>query len=155
MRLAAIALAALACLACESSVSPCSRVPDVDPATGHCYVRFSSNSVHDATFDCNELWGYLIVLDGPEEQAFVLERFHIGRGDAWVNGRRSESGQWVRWYTDDPLPWTDWDAASPSADPDADCIKLYVEDGPCSTGCWTNVPCDAEVQLYTLCEIEP
>jgi hypothetical protein len=127
-----------------------------DPAAlthaGHCYLRHQTTGFEEAETGCEELGGYLVVLDDLDEQVFVAGAFDVSAVEAWLGLRRT-AGDW-HWINGAPLSWTDWGPTAPSNDSGYDCALLDFEQGDCADGCWDNDTCLTDELLQAICEVE-
>ncbi len=86
----------------------------VNPANGHTYLLAGSatQNVLVAKFNANALGGYLVAINDPAEDAFIQANFP---GSYWIGLSDSASEGTFVWDSGEPLTYTNWCPAEPSA----------------------------------------
>jgi hypothetical protein len=102
---------------------------------GHTYQWFRGTTWEDALSLCEELGGYIVAIDSPEENQFILTTFqevfgeHIGIGLT----DRNEEGEW-RWVNGAPVRFTNWAANEPNNANNEDYVEFMGD------GTWNDLP---------------
>jgi hypothetical protein len=83
----------------------------VDPATGQCYLFFSSSqrTRSGARNQCEALGAHLVTLSSTVENGLIFPS--LGGLDHWI-GLTESAGTWS-WDTGEPVPYTNWGAGEP------------------------------------------
>jgi hypothetical protein len=83
---------------------------DAKPFNGHAYIFFPEQlRWHEAKKRCEALGGHLVMIETPEENAFLSQLISDGgKVDSWIGATDEGSeGQW-RWVDGRNLTWTNW-----------------------------------------------
>jgi len=122
----------------------------VDPATGNCYMYFSSQvpwTVALAACGSHGATSHLAVITSADEQA-VVASLGAPVADVWLGGSdRVTEMEWL-WVTGEAMVFEGWRTGEPNDNNGEDCMIMEVDVG----GTWDDRDCDNTYGYY--CERE-
>lgn len=120
-----------------------------DPATGHCYERYTEAlSWLDAKARCEQLGAHLATIESENEQLIAKNLASQPEVDTWLGASDLAVEGTYAWVTGEPFSFAAWEPGEPNGATDENCLHIFW----LYSGKWNDSDCT--VQLHFICERE-